>query len=81
MNLSPEKLEHYFNELKKYDPLFEHYKDQSRAQVSLRFCISHLACQTVIPGAKTALQVQENSMTSDLGPIPENEIKSFVQNN
>lgn len=79
MNLSADKLEHYFKELEKFEPLFDYYKDQSKAQVSLRFCISHPACQTTIPGARTALQVLENNVSSDLGPIPENEIKSLVQ--
>jgi aryl-alcohol dehydrogenase-like predicted oxidoreductase len=79
MNLSADKLEYYFKRLEKCRPLFDHYKDQSKAQVSLRFCISHPACQTAIPGAKTALQVRENSASSDLEPIPMNEIKSLVQ--
>jgi myo-inositol catabolism protein IolS len=78
MNLSAEKLETYLKELEKFEPLFARYKDQSKAQVSLRFCISHPACQTTIPGAKTPLQVQDNSASSDYGPIPEVEIKSFV---
>jgi myo-inositol catabolism protein IolS len=78
MNLSAEKLETYLKELEKYEPLFARYKDQSKAQVSLRFCISHPACQTTIPGAKTPSQVQDNSASSDYGPIPEGEIKSFV---
>ena len=78
MNLSADKLEHYFKELKDYEPLFDHFKDHSRSQVSLRFCISHPACQTAIPGAKTASQVLENTASSDLGPIPENVWKSLV---
>lgn len=78
MNLSADKLKQYFKELEKIEPLFDHYRDQSKAQISLRFCISHPACQTVIPGAKTALQVQENSDSSDLGPIPEHVIESLV---
>lgn len=78
MNLSAEKLGQYLKELEKYEPLFDHYKDQSRAQVSLRFAISHPACQTAIPGAKTAEQVRENSFSSELGPIPEKEIKSLT---
>ena len=79
MNLSVEKLERYFKELEKFKPLFDHYKDQSMAQVSLRFCLSHPACQTAIPGAKTSQQVKENNVSSDLGLIPENEIQSIVQ--
>ena len=78
MNLSANKLEYYFKRLEKCQPLFDYYKEQSKAQVSLRFCISHPACQTAIPGAKTALQARENSVSSDLGPIPENEIKSLA---
>lgn len=77
MNLSPEKLRNYLEELQKMQPLFDHYKDQSMAQVSLRFCISHPACQTAIPGAKTEAQVQENTSASDLGPIPEEVINTF----
>lgn len=80
MNLSADKLQDYFRKLKKYEPLFEYYSHQSRAQVSLRFCISHPACHTAIPGAKTALQVQENNVSSDLGPIPEGEIRRFQLN-
>ena len=77
MNLSPEKLKTYLDELKKLQPLFDHYSDQSKTQVSLRFCISHPACQTAIPGAKTKSQVEENSSSSDLGPIPHDVLKSF----
>ncbi len=70
MNLSPEKMETYFDRLDRVKPLFEHFPDQSMAQVSLRFCISHPACHTAIPGAKTPEQVRENCSASDLGPIP-----------
>lgn len=74
MNLAPEKIQNYLNQLEKMKPLFERYPDQSMGQVSLRFCISHPACQTVIPGAKTEKQVAENCATSDLGLIP----KEFI---
>ena len=78
MNLSAEKLKIYFEKLRTVKPLFDRYKDQTMAQVSLRFCISHPACQTAIPGAKTAKQVTENNMSSDLGPIPADEIQSLI---
>ncbi len=78
MNLSPEKLKKYLEELEKIQPLFDHYKEQSKTQVSLRFCISHPACHTAIPGAKTKAQVDENSMCSDLGPIPEEVLKQYL---
>ncbi|MBN2417339.1 aldo/keto reductase [bacterium] len=69
ISLSPEKIAHYFDELQKRESLFASYPDQSMAQVSLRFCLSHPACHTVIPGAKTARQVTENCSSSDLGPL------------
>lgn len=71
MNLSKEKIEGYLKKLEKMKPLFDAYPEQSMAQISLRFCTTHLACNTVIPGAKTEKQVVENSSSSDLGPIPE----------
>ncbi len=69
MNLSPEKLENYLKQLEKMKPLYEKFPDQSMAQVSLRFCISHEACHIVIPGAKTIQQVEDNCAASDFGPI------------
>ncbi len=70
MNLSPEKLQKYLAELNDLDPLFEKYPEQTKAQVSLRFTISHPACHTAIPGAKTEQQVLDNCAASDYGPIP-----------
>jgi aryl-alcohol dehydrogenase-like predicted oxidoreductase len=69
-NLSPEKLAGYLQELEGYQPLFDKYPDYSTAQMSLRFCISHPACHTVIPGGKTPAQVRENVVASDLDFIP-----------
>ena len=79
MNLSADKLAQYLKELNKFEPLFARYPDQTMTQVSLRFCISHPACHTAIPGAKTPLQVDENCKSSDLGPIPESENNSLLQ--
>ena len=75
MNLSKEKLVKYLKELERLKPLFEKYPDQSMAQVSLRYCISHPACTLAIPGAKTAEQVIDNSQASDLGKIPDEVLK------
>ncbi len=74
MNLSAEKLEFYLKQLEKIKPLYDRYPDQKMSQVSLRFCISHPACHTAIPGAKTPQQVEDNSLSSDFGPIP----KEFI---
>lgn len=70
LNLSPEKLQHYLSELQRMQLLFDRYPDQSMGQVSLRFCTSHPACCTAIPGAKTPEQVAANCAASDFGPIP-----------
>ncbi len=69
MNLSPEKLEQYLQQLEAYQDLFDRYPDQTKAQVSLRFCTSHPACHVSIPGAKTEQQVMDNCAASDLGDL------------
>jgi aryl-alcohol dehydrogenase-like predicted oxidoreductase len=75
MNLSPEKLDAYLAQLEQIQPrLLERNPGQSLTQVALRFCITHAACQTVIPGAKTPQQVAENCSASDLGPLTGAEI-------
>lgn len=74
MNLSSEKLTKYMSDLEKVKPLFNKYPDQKMGVTSLRFCISHPACHTVIPGAKTPIQVRENCLASDLGKLPINDI-------
>jgi aryl-alcohol dehydrogenase-like predicted oxidoreductase len=71
MNLSPQKLDEYLSRIERLRPLFERYPDQSMTQVSQRVCITHPACQTAIPGAKTPEQAAENSRASDLGPLRE----------
>jgi aryl-alcohol dehydrogenase-like predicted oxidoreductase len=69
LNLSPEKLSGYLKALGEYQPVFDKYPQHSMAQLSLRFCISHPACHTVIPGGKTPEQVKENVVASDLDSI------------
>lgn len=70
LNLSPEKLSAYLEDYNKYRSVFEQYPDFTTAQLSLRFCISHPACHVVIPGGKSPVQVQENTVASDLDFIP-----------
>jgi len=74
MNLSPDKLQNYLSQLEKMQPLYEKYPDQTKAQLALRFCITHPACHVAIPGAKTEQQVLDNIKASDLGGIPEEDI-------
>lgn len=69
MNLSAEKLDSYLRDLEDQQDLFDRYPEQTMTQVSLRFAITHPACQTAIPGAKTTTQVEENCSSSDLGPV------------
>ncbi len=76
-NLSQEKLDGYLAQLERIQPLFDRYPDQTMTQVSLRFCITHPACHTAIPGAKTAQQVADNCAASDLGPLPPEEIPAL----
>jgi aryl-alcohol dehydrogenase-like predicted oxidoreductase len=66
MNLSPEKLEHYLQELEKLQPLYDKYPQYSKAQLALKFCINHPATHTVIPGAKTPKQVKDNCAAGDI---------------
>ncbi|MBN2447531.1 MAG: aldo/keto reductase [Phycisphaerae bacterium] len=75
MNLSAEKLDKYLSDLDRSRPLFESHPDETMAQVALRFCITHPACHTAIPGAKTAEQVADNSAASDSGPLDEPELR------
>lgn len=69
MNLSPEKLDAYLAQLDTLRPTFDRYPGQTMAQVSLRFCLTHPACHTAIPGAKTPAQVADNCTAGDLGPL------------
>ncbi|HRX83610.1 MAG TPA: aldo/keto reductase [Phycisphaerae bacterium] len=74
MNLSPEKLDEHLAELEALDDWYARFPGESKAQVSLRFCISHPACHTVIPGAKTPQQVQDNCRAGVLGPLPAHQL-------
>ncbi len=65
-NLSAENLEKYLTQLEKMKPFFDEHDDFSMAQLSLKFCISHPACNTVIPGGKNSWQVEENAAASDI---------------
>ena len=41
----------------------------SLADAALRFCLSHPAVSTVIPGMRTARHAEENCAASDRGPL------------
>ena len=69
MNLSKEKLDLYLQQLDDYKDLYAKYPNQTKAQVSLRFCTTHPACNVSIPGAKTDQQVIDNCAASDFGDL------------
>lgn len=66
MNLSPEKLDKYLDELEELEPIYADNPAYSKAQVSLAFCLAHPACHTVIPGGKTPAQVRDNARAAGL---------------
>lgn len=72
-NLSPEKLSVYLEQLESMKDFFAKHKTYSMAQLSLRFCISHPACHTAIPGGKTPEQVIENVGAAELDFISHDE--------
>jgi aryl-alcohol dehydrogenase-like predicted oxidoreductase len=45
--------------------------DVSLAQIALRFCLSHPAITTVIPGVRNAQHVQCNLAAREQGPLPQ----------
>lgn len=48
---------------------------ETMAQAALAFVLSQPAVSTVIPGAKTAAQVEENVAASDLAPLPDEDLR------
>lgn len=78
-NLSPEKLAALLPRLERLQPLFDRYPQQTMTQVALRFCITHPACHTVIPGAKRPGQVHDNCAAADHGPLTESDIALIAE--
>ena len=60
MNLSAEKLDSYLKQMELMEPFFSKNAQYTKAQLSLKFCISHPAVHVAIPGCKTEQQVMEN---------------------
>jgi aryl-alcohol dehydrogenase-like predicted oxidoreductase len=71
-NLSPKLLGKYLAEFNNLHSVYSHFQDYTKSQVSLAFCLSHPACQTVIPGCKTVEQVNENILASEIDDFPVN---------
>ncbi len=49
-------------------------KTRTLAQASIRFTLDHKDVSTVIPGAKTPQQIEENMKASDLPPLTGEEL-------
>lgn len=50
---------------------------QSRAQLALRYCLSHPAVAAVIPGMANEGEVAENTMVGDAEPLPQAELDAI----
>jgi aryl-alcohol dehydrogenase-like predicted oxidoreductase len=59
--------------------VLEKYKPQTMAQVALRYCLSHSAVSTVIPGMMTAVEVEENAAASNYGPLDSSDIEKIAK--
>lgn len=77
-NLSADKLDQYLTRFEQMSPAYAPLRPQSMAQVSLRFCLSHPACHTTIPGGKTPAQIKENLCAGDEGSLNEAQLAAFV---
>lgn len=54
------------------DALHRDLDGASIPDTALRFCLSHPAVSSVIPGMRTRRHVESNTAQSDAGPLPEN---------
>lgn len=46
-------------------------------QIALRFCLSHPAVSTIIPGMRSTRHVAANTAASDAGPLPEETLRKL----
>jgi len=44
-------------------------------EVAIRFCLSHPAVSTVIPGMRSTASVEGNAMASGQGPLPDRSLE------
>ena len=53
--------------------------DRTLAQAAIAFCLSQPAVSTVISGAKTPAQVEENAAASDRAPLSDDELRQIAE--
>ncbi len=46
-------------------------------QIALRFCLSHPAVSTIIPGMRSTKHVAANTAASDIGPLPQETLRKL----
>jgi len=66
---NPDENKIFLNDLQKVDQLREVAGDQNLAQLAIQFVLAHPAVTTVIPGAKTVKQLQQNVAAGELPPL------------
>lgn len=66
----PGEVNQYLQRAATFQPLIEQGIAQDMTELALRFCISHPAVTTVIPGLKTPEQVQAAVRAIERGPLP-----------
>ena len=66
---NPEENSIFLDDLLKVDQLREIVGEQSLAQLALQFVLSHPAVTTVIPGAKTVQQLEQNVAVGHMPPL------------
>lgn len=57
--------------VERLSPLVKTAGVETIAELALRFCVSHPAVSTVIPGMRTPANVRANARVSDAGPLPD----------
>ncbi|MDD4869483.1 MAG: aldo/keto reductase [Kiritimatiellae bacterium] len=76
---SAEQIERWKHARDLFVPILEKYKPQTMAQVALRYCLSHSAVSTVIPGMMTTAEVEENAAASNYGPLDSSDLGKIAE--
>ena len=66
---NPEEKQIFQDDLEKVDQLRDVVGEQSMAQLALQFVLAHPAVTTVIPGAKTVRQLEQNVAVGQMAPL------------
>ena len=74
---SPEQIERWAEAYKLFVSNLPEKEEQTNAQIALRFCLSYSSVSTVIPGMLTHEHVEENVLSSQLGPFSPSILEQF----